>query len=155
MGLTLSMERAMRMTECYWFSVILLGTLSVRTSWLWCHNTVIDQHSKSQVKAKCFMSVWCRMGQNDSWEDVNDTASWAMSWNTSHRFSSWMCSLYSKYKWAEEPWPCIGNLWAVPMSKWWPPWLPSTPSQKRKDSKGNCKSYSSPGPVLYSVLGPS
>lgn len=51
--------------------------------------------------------------------DTNNTAVWTKGWNTSHHFSCCMCSFYSKYNWADEPWPCIRNLCAVPMSIWW------------------------------------
>lgn len=34
--------------------------------------------SKSQVKAECFMSLWCSMGRNDSWEDATPTVAQAV-----------------------------------------------------------------------------
>lgn len=77
-GLTLSPGRVMRRTEWSWFSVILWRNGPECQDLVNGAMVLLLTRSKAQVKAESFMSLWCSMGCNDSWEDATPTAARAV-----------------------------------------------------------------------------
>lgn len=77
-GLTLSLGRVMRRTEWSWFSVILWRSGPECQDLVNGAMVLLLTRNKAQVKAESFMSLWCSMGCNDSWEDATPTAARAV-----------------------------------------------------------------------------
>lgn len=117
-GLTLSPGRVMRRTEWSWFSVILWRSGPEWQDLVNGAMVLLLTRSKAQVKAESFMSLWCSMGCNDSWEDATPTAARAVDWDMSP--SSHLQCVHFTLRTAGEPSPCIRNLCAGPVSIWWP-----------------------------------